>query len=75
MCFGAPGGSGCYCRNEKDSCFGPLVLLESQPLLATSLRLLHAGPIWPRGFPLTALPETMEASATAGSLECALIQP
>jgi alcohol dehydrogenase len=31
--------------------------------------------IRPRVFPLTALPDAMEAAATAGSLECVVVQP
>ncbi len=37
--------------------------------------LLDISPIRPRVFPLTALPEAMEAAATAGSLECVVVQP
>jgi alcohol dehydrogenase len=37
--------------------------------------LLDVRSIRPRLFPLTALPEAMEAAATAGSLECVVVQP
>jgi len=37
--------------------------------------LLDISSIRPRVFPLTALPEAMEAAATAGSLECVVVQP
>ena len=37
--------------------------------------LLDIGAIRPRTFPLSALPEAMEAAATAGSLECVVVQP
>jgi alcohol dehydrogenase len=37
--------------------------------------LLDIAPIRPRCFPLAALPEAMEASATAGNLECVVVQP
>jgi alcohol dehydrogenase len=37
--------------------------------------VLDVGPVRPRRFPLAALPEAMEASATAGNLECVVIQP
>jgi len=37
--------------------------------------LLDIGAIRPRTFPLSALPEAMDAAATAGSLECVVVQP
>ncbi|HEY4044263.1 MAG TPA: hypothetical protein VGM32_20785 [Rhodopila sp.] len=37
--------------------------------------LLDIAPIRPRRFPLAALPEAMEASATAGNLQCVVVQP
>jgi alcohol dehydrogenase len=37
--------------------------------------LLDISSIRPRVLPLTALPEAMEAAATAGSLECVVVQP
>ena len=37
--------------------------------------LLDISPIRPRVYPLTALPEAMEAAATAGNLECIVMQP
>jgi alcohol dehydrogenase len=37
--------------------------------------LLDATPIRPRIYPLAALPEAMEAAATAGSLECVVVEP
>jgi alcohol dehydrogenase len=37
--------------------------------------LLDAGTIRPRSFPLAALPEAMEAAASAGSLECVVVRP
>lgn len=37
--------------------------------------MLDIGAIRPRTFPLSALPEAMGAAATAGSLECVVVQP
>jgi alcohol dehydrogenase len=37
--------------------------------------LLDIRAIRPRVFPLAALPEAMEAAATAGNLECIVMQP
>jgi alcohol dehydrogenase len=37
--------------------------------------LLDISPIRPRVYPLAALPEAMEAAATAGSLECIVVVP
>jgi alcohol dehydrogenase len=37
--------------------------------------LLDISAIRPRVFPLTALPEAMEAAASAGNLECIVMQP
>jgi alcohol dehydrogenase len=37
--------------------------------------LLDISPIRPRVYPLAALPEAMEAAATAGNLECIVMQP
>jgi alcohol dehydrogenase len=37
--------------------------------------LLDISPIRPRVYPLEALPEAMEAAASAGSLECIVMQP
>jgi len=37
--------------------------------------LLDIDVIRPRTFPLSALPEAMEAASTAGSLECVVVQP
>lgn len=37
--------------------------------------LLDIGPIRPRVYPLAVLPEAMEAAATAGNLECIVVQP
>ena len=40
-----------------------------------SAGLLDIGAIRPRTFPLSALPEAMEAAAKAGTLECDVAQP
>jgi len=37
--------------------------------------LLDIGSIRPRVYPLAALPEAMEAAATAGNLECIVVMP
>jgi alcohol dehydrogenase len=37
--------------------------------------LLDVSPIRPRVYPLAALPEAMEAAATAGNLECVVMRP
>jgi alcohol dehydrogenase len=37
--------------------------------------LLDITPIRPRVYPLEALPEAMEAAASAGNLECIVMQP
>jgi len=37
--------------------------------------LLDISPIRPRVYPLTALPDAMEAAATAGNLECIVVRP
>lgn len=37
--------------------------------------LLDISPIRPRVYPLAALPEAMDAAATAGNLECVVVQP
>jgi alcohol dehydrogenase len=37
--------------------------------------LLDISPIRPRRFPLAALPEAMEAAATAGNLDCVVVHP
>jgi alcohol dehydrogenase len=37
--------------------------------------LLDISPIRPRVYPLEALPEAMEAAASAGNLECIVMQP
>ncbi len=37
--------------------------------------LLDISPIRPLVYPLPALPDAMEAAATAGNLECVVVQP
>jgi alcohol dehydrogenase len=37
--------------------------------------LLNISAIRPRRFPLAALPEAMDAAATATSLECVVVEP